>query len=79
MLAERFNSLIKTDLTEEDVQDVEKIKELIDREEKVVEVTEKAPYYGSYYCPACGDYVEPNSRYCPNCGVRTGWKILWEE
>ena len=52
------------------------ISKLIHREETVVEVTEKAPYYDSYYCPVCGDYVEPDSRYCPHCGSVMGWKIL---
>lgn len=55
------------------------IKKLLAREDTVKEVTEKAPYYESYYCPACGDYVEPNSNYCPNCAARMGWKILCEE
>lgn len=52
------------------------VSELVEREETVVEVKEKAPYYDSYYCPVCGDYVEPNNRYCPHCGSVMGWKIL---
>ncbi len=53
------------------------VSELILREETTVEVEKKAPYYGSYYCPVCGEYVEPSSRYCPHCGSVLGWKILW--
>ena len=53
------------------------VSKLIEREETVVEVTKKAPYYDSYYCPVCEDYVEPESRYCPNCGSVMGWGILW--
>lgn len=49
---------------------------LIQREENVVEVKEKAPYYDSYYCPVCKDYVEPESNYCPHCGSVMGWEIL---
>lgn len=49
---------------------------LIQREENVVEVKEKAPYYHSYYCPAYKDYVEPDSNYCPHCGSVMGWEIL---
>lgn len=60
-------------------QRYEEIKEILEREDTVIDVTEKAPYYESYYCPACGDYVEPDSKYCPACGSRMGWKILWDE
>lgn len=52
------------------------VSKLIQREEKVIEVKEKAPYYDSYYCPVCKDYVEPDSRYCPHCGSVMGWEIL---
>ncbi len=55
------------------------VSELIQREETVVEVTEKAPYYESYYCPVCEEYVEPESHYCPHCGSVMGWSILWNE
>lgn len=53
------------------------VSKLILREETTVEVKKKAPYYESYYCPVCGDYVEPESRYCPHCGSVMGWEILW--
>lgn len=49
---------------------------LIKREEKVVEVKEKASYYDFYYCPVCEDYVEPNSNYCSHCVSVMGWDIL---
>ena len=52
------------------------VSKLVEREETVVEVTKKAPYYDSYYCPVCGDYVEPDNKYCPHCGSVMGWKIL---
>lgn len=52
------------------------VSKLILREETTVEVKEKAPYYDSYYCPVCEDYVEPESHYCPHCGSVMGWKIL---
>ena len=52
------------------------VSKLVEREETVVEVIKKAPYYDSYYCPVCSDYVEPHDQYCPHCGSVMGWKIL---
>lgn len=60
-------------------QRYEEIKEILEREDTVIEVTEKAPYYDSYYCPVCGNYVEPEDSYCPSCASRMGWQILWDE
>lgn len=53
------------------------VSKLILRKETTVEVKEKALYGDDYYCPVCGNNVEPESHYCPHCGSVMGWEILW--
>lgn len=45
----------------------------IDSEEEEHEVTEKSPLGDSWYCPACGEYVEEDMNFCPHCRVRLSW------
>ena len=78
--SEKLEILLKSKDIKPELQEAyNDIKDLLIREDTTVEVTEKAPYYESYYCPVCGDYVEPDSKYCPECGARMGWQILWDE